>query len=777
MNFLSVSRNFIALLILSGSIFCTVSMAAAEITCTGCHGTLVPADVRPLDASNRDIFTGGFQGNHRTHMDGNATPAICARCHMGSDIYSTGHRDGMISISPNINNSPLPALYKNMTAAFPQTATPLLRTCTNVNCHFERETPPWGSAQYAIPAGCSGCHGAPPAGDDSGRAGSHARHDLYYTGTANCGRCHADHLSEPNPFAHATSAARRMLVIGLHDPSGAPSGAYSGPFDDYLPKSGTRDYFGTCSNTYCHSDGAAVATGAVTPNITPAWGTTGPLACDGCHGNPPANATGSPKANSHPIHVAHTLSDCSICHYGTTATGDTITDKSRHVNGVYELQPKPGYAFTYTYSPAGGSCSAISCHGDAQWGAGGSVSGDGCGSCHGHSAGYEYEPGKFSQGKGSWKSHATHTQNDGGNVKGPNIACDGCHDTASFPNFKSGNDINGDGKYSLAETDVCNTCHSPGGSYEGVNDAAFGAKNNWTFGVYSGSLLKSGKEKWCATCHDETPSVIGGISAPNVIGNESGAYPYGTGWGYYKTGHGLSSSTSIPASSGTVTGPAAACSACHNLEMPHIDGTARTYVYTAVIGAHNDYQHGYRLKSINGGLPMNIPRNNGCDSDVKANDFALCLSCHASESFIGSNSNTNFRNDSSGVNAHYYHLGIKYSCGPGPKFASDWRDHAYDSQASCITCHNVHGSTQLSMVRDGKLVNKEPGLQVAYYNPTVSYQCSGPSPYPPTPANVTLSSGTGTVWNAKAAKNLCAGCHGSCGFNMRYMRTPVNVVP
>ncbi len=59
---------------------------------------------------------------------------------------------------------------------------------------------------------------------------------------------------------------------------------------------------------------------------------------------------------------------------------------------------------------------------------------------------------------------------------------------------------------------------------------------------------------------------------------------------------------------------------------------------------------------------------------------------------------------------------------------------------------------------------------VTYYNETVSFQCGGPAPYPPTPDNVTLPDSTGTVWKADVS-NVCSGCHGSCGFDQVYMRT------
>jgi hypothetical protein len=100
-----------------------------------------------------------------------------------------------------------------------------------------------------------------------------------------------------------------------------------------------------------------------------------------------------------------------------------------------------------------------------------------------------------------------------------------------------------------------------------VDDAVIGAKSNWENGVYSGSHLPSDKQKWCAGCHDEVPSQIQGVDAPNVIGDEDESTNYGIGYGFYKTGHGLSANLKYPASGGTVSGAGLSCGYCHDLTM------------------------------------------------------------------------------------------------------------------------------------------------------------------------------------------------------------------
>ncbi len=217
-------------------------------------------------------------------------------------------------------------------------------------------------------------------------------------------------------------------------------------------------------------------------------------------------------------------------------------------------------------------------------------------------------------------AHSTHTENDSDDLKGPNVSCDACHDTNKFPYFKSGTDSNVDGVISLDEADVCDACHSPNGTYDGINDAAVGAKNNWHSAIYqSDSLtLQAGKDKWCATCHDEDSSVIQSIAAPNVVGDEDDSYTYGTGWGYYKTGHGLDNGEIFPASGGVIQGAGKGCDDCHDYSQPHIDSKARSFDCTDADSANDvdqndrdcdsdEYRQGYRLKLVDGLNPMVIP--------------------------------------------------------------------------------------------------------------------------------------------------------------------------
>ena len=293
---------------------------------------------------------------------------------------------------------------------------------------------------------------------------------------------------------------------------------------------------------------------------------------------------------------------------------------------------------------------------------------------------------------------------------GPQITCTtSCHVDPYAGLFLDGQN--------LANTTLCDTCHSPGGVYDGVltsgdyegdEASSVGAKNHWELGVYDGAALKHGLEKWCVGCHDDSPSVINGVTAPNMAGDD-------TTYGYYQTGHGRELGDLQEIS----------CLVCHDASVTHVDGDARTY---DAVGLDN-YQVGYRLKSVDGQEPMDIPRSSGPPAD----DFGLCFSCHDSTPFLTmDNTDTNFRSDVDDscevldpagglVNKHWYHL---QNIGPfwAWGYDSDF-DGTQDSMPSCPACHNVHGprlkdgpdiSNVPAMIRTGELIGRESALNLDY---------------------------------------------------------------
>ncbi|MRR35266.1 CxxxxCH/CxxCH domain-containing protein, partial [bacterium] len=308
----------LALVVLCGT---GSALAGTITTCAGCHG------MPPVDAAYRNISTGQFGGTHTTHSWASGGASNCAKCHRMPS--SNAHRSGSINFVSNLNNSPVQARYRNMTSV-PQTAAPAFGTCSNVNCHFEAATPQWGSALFSAPADCNKCHGAPPSGGGSGAAGSHAKHDLYYSGAANCQKCH----SNKTTFQHATSAGHRNLNISFAAAPNNGSGSYSGALNDYLPSQANA--FGSCTALYCHSPGNK-ASSFDAPNQAATWG--GSLTCTGCHKS--NNASGDIMASgSHGRHVNATkfyTIGCNKCHASTVSGAMTISDPSAHVNAKVNI--------------------------------------------------------------------------------------------------------------------------------------------------------------------------------------------------------------------------------------------------------------------------------------------------------------------------------------------------------------------------------------------------------------------------------------------------------
>jgi len=336
------------------------------------------------------------------------------------------------------------------------------------------------------------------------------------------------------------------------------------------------------------------------------------------------------------------------------------------------------------------------------------ISGTDCESCHGHHNGYEYSPGS-----GSFQSHSTHTESDIDDLKGPHLSCDTCHDTNNFPNFISGTDANEDGYFSLAETDVCNNCHSPDGVMNGVDstNGSVGAKDSWSTGVYAGAILAAGKERWCDGCHDDAPANSKadntGVSARNPLGDN-------VTYGYYQTGHGTN---------GTVD-----CLQCHSSLMPHID-----HIYTPILDVMKTTQNptNYRFYV---GKGMQMPYD-GTDAPE---NFELCFSCHDQadlykESGLVVDATTNFRTDTQNYNAEYAN-----------------RHSYHSSYANCVFCHDPHGTSAPRMTVDERIGNFR--LITLNSNDNRYYELTDPA-----------------LWNSVADNNggastgpaACSTCHSS----------------
>lgn len=259
------------------------------------------------------------------------------------------------------------------------------------------------------------------------------------------------------------------------------------------------------------------------------------------------------------------------------------------------------------------------------------------------------------------QSHETHWWDDRGpqfwtTFPNPPMGCTNCHydDTPHHGNPYQFADMQ-----DLANTTVCDDCHSQGGAYDGVAMA----KDNWNSGIYTGDNLEylpSEKEQWCVTCHDDAAPTINGVTGKNVSGDN-------IAYGYFVSGHGNYN---------------VLCTDCHDPRLIHFDGYDSSYASTG------NYREGYRLTLINDKNPMDIPRI----SSYNANQFRLCYSCHDESAIITINPLfTDFADipNTSQKNLHNYHLNItnRYWDSDGSGEPGGMKDSAI----SCPTCHNPHG--------------------------------------------------------------------------------------
>lgn len=312
------------------------------------------------------------------------------------------------------------------------------------------------------------------------------------------------------------------------------------------------------------------------------------------------------------------------------------------------------------------------------------------------------------------QSHTTHWTDP----KGPQLGqdtCSVCHLSSDFSLFADG--------LPLSTTTACDPCHSPGGTYDGSAHA----KANWETAVYeeNGADLKTGNDNWCESCHDGGTSLVNGIYAPDVMGDN-------TSWGYDQTGHGKFS---------------VGCKDCHDFALEHTDGESRTYSASL-----DNYRSGYRLNE-----DMAVPR----DGEIHPDAFRLCTQCHVYSEVTGDESN--FRDDGSGSQFHEMHLNW------WPAFFAADTDFdgvncidgaCQDSAMTCITCHNVHGPPNPAMIRHGELIStpgttdKVPALDFRWYTSDGSTETTilNESRYGSLVCGLTPN---------VSVNNVCSGCHGT----------------
>ena len=598
----------------------------------------------------------------------------------------------------------------------------------NTFVHSHNMADPYGTNAGADGKGSSHAWDVPAVGDQEewSRPGYPMSAYLGPNDTIKCSTCHNQHDTETHtPYLRISNDGDALCkschdarVKGIGEPGSHPVGILYPAGEDAYPhaadvaplliKEGQVECM-TCHDVHDANSGGANDGAGDGMLLRQANDET---LCTACH-------------TEHAIHYTEsgwqpTCSDCHDVHDVGSENNDLI---ARSIEGVQVAFTAPASTtegpFDYIHgqnTPASydGVCEA--CHTATSYHRN-SPDGDHdhytdlpCTACHIHSGGFapmenycylcHGEPPNGQETPNRTGSHDVHFTA----AHGPHVEeCETCHkpqeaDTHDngVVNFASGVDANGDGRFDLDETDVCNECHSPGGTYDGVHDPIIGAKANWYTGVYVDNLLPEEKANWCLGCHDTGDAIVHEVAAPTVAGDSMS-------WGYNIAGHGVFH---------------VLCTECHDSTMAHSDGIATSFSARFPLmpgGGFDDdreaYNNGYRLKRFDGQWALTIPRPLG---DYDPGMFRLCFDCHDEGALMGVPANyeqfppvpeylqrpagvavTNHRNESEWgfdiiedpVNSHWRHIAPDLLM-----WDVDHNGQYIDSCGSCVMCHNPHGT-------------------------------------------------------------------------------------
>lgn len=293
--------------------------------CSGCHNHATPAPKGSFSASCLNCHgqpptatsaAPGYKGNEAStaHLKHTSYPLYtCAECHYPGapvDLHENGNFQDVFN----------PAYISTMLAA-KQGSTPVFNgnpnstsaTCSAVYCHSNgapagtvgvvyNATPDW----FGGATTCASCHEASPTTN---------AHSAHITKGYTCENCHAATASGSTVIKDKTKHANGDKDVQFSSTS--------------LPFVNSGTFAGeTCSNVYCHSDGAGTYT-------TPVWTSQSTGACGTCH------ATTTRATAAHQPHLSVSVAygpqlnnsgvaaACNNCH------GPDYT--INHVNGSVQL--------------------------------------------------------------------------------------------------------------------------------------------------------------------------------------------------------------------------------------------------------------------------------------------------------------------------------------------------------------------------------------------------------------------------------------------------------
>ncbi|MEW6487608.1 MAG: CxxxxCH/CxxCH domain-containing protein [Thermodesulfobacteriota bacterium] len=568
-------------------------------------------------------------GAHLAHATSDNDYTDCDACHGDptrtvSGDYTVGlfgpsglHNNGVADVYFRYDGDPATAAWNGT-------------TCSNIDCHYNNETPNWTGGTTT----CSSCHALPPTG-----AGARA-HPGHYTGkgwatgsTANCTACHPDNTS-----GHSNVADNSVIVNAALGPAGVAPAI-------------------TCASAPglgCHND-----------HTTPAWNTTG-IACTACH-TPGGTAAADPATGLHHITAAgpqphgDTLpgGGCTACHDAskpaTHADGVFDPDNSANTDRFLartNMTFTDGAANTSTCSGTG----LVGCHTDGgAWARLWSTEADSaataprsarCNVCHGQWASIA--------GSAGWREGTTHYKAGGTNAA---------------------TNARGAGHEPSGSAD-CNGCHVYGAAGNGRHNVPTGspAEHRITANTNSSGYARSDGNAGCSFCHggatDAAYNFPVSVFANQPVSGDPVPAPACTDC------HGLGGSADFvtSASSHTRVTRGAAFGDCTDCHSGHANGspganeveisTRSTVLGTVVPTMNREYaSHGSRFR-----LGGSATKSGGW-STGGATEAEICWGCHDAQTPAVTEWETNQKPNTGNLS---YDYGSLYTTVTGTTQTSNW---------------------------------------------------------------------------------------------------------
>lgn len=618
--------------------------AAGKVTCSSCHGVHgTDSNAATVDSVNSAAPGDGLllkhngpmtetpttsicQSCHKYKGHGNATlgsPIGCLVCHGGHEYDAAGNPNvfmlkkqitldttairaaGTTSDTVNLDYTayPAPTNYDNGTGNgglclschdYPA-GHPAQASANCADCHNH------DASNGSFGPGCGSCHGFAPSvnADGSTTQGGWAHsttnpannyngakdesqtpHATHANGAGNytysCDECHGTG-SGPSQATHDQGSFQNVFQLADGGVAGLPA----------LPKTGgaVPNYAvagaGTCSATYCHSNGNPIGGTLQTTSVT--WdlgkGTiftpanTTDNECQQCHGNTAVTMNGKNSA----LHQQHLGTgtmlgktfDCSVCH-STVAVSNTELQAAAiggdHVNGSKDVSFNGAFSLgvgTLGGGSYGAATCSVYCHSNGKVGGESApnwttpASGQ-CGTCHQVNA-------TGDTGASLTGAHAKHVFD----ANGPQLSCNDCHGAGAASGTHA-NHING-GIDAPAQA-VCNACH--------------GAVASQTAGPDREPIWTDATSVDCETCHTGSAiAVVKTKTAPaqnsfGTLGHGKASITGPTCTGCHDTSAGkhFDAASGDPQLSGgaTVVANDAFCQTCHGPKAAHFTATVST---------------------------------------------------------------------------------------------------------------------------------------------------------------------------------------------------------